>query len=519
MGLSRARFPSLMDTIEKQIYQKILVFLSIKDKNNVIRSMVHCIAEVFGFPSVFYLPTTSDNRYLSYITLDQGSVSFNKIMFALDNFKHPFSQVIHERKEKEIEVQDLWSWQKQSQEFEQLITTENLGNGLIIIPLFYENEYVRGCIVMSLIDYRKNDFNKKLLDFFLKIVAQHLKNIEDFRLKENEGVYLTRSIARSEKTYSDYIKKLELQKSIIAYTPVMESLVSKIAQIINSKVSILFSGETGTGKTYLAQMLNEHSFRKKESFVIVDCEKLSEYSEKDFFKSNGFLAQSKTGTLLLENISFLPETIQVLLVPVFLNGFYIEFESDIRHEYCGRVITTTKVHYFDLLKRKFLRPDFFAQISQMTFLLPNLKERKNDLKFFVDKFIEQFNAKNLSHKKIIGYTDQFLKEVLSFDWEENLHELQTYLETKFNQSDDGILKTCEYIYGNDSQFKRKILIESFVQELLEDEQLILKDTLTQIESSILKKKLEQNEGKRQLVAGKLKLPLRTLAYKCQKYGL
>lgn len=100
-----------------------------------------------------------------------------------------------------------------------------------------------------------------------------------------------------------------------------------------------------------------------------------------------------------------------------------------------------------------------------------------------------------------------------------MHELQTYLETKFNQSDDGILKTCEYIYGNDPQFKREILIESFVQELLEDEQLILKDTLTQIESSILKKKLEQNEGKRQLVAGKLKLPLRTLAYKCQKYGL
>lgn len=519
MGLSRVKLVNTMKTIESLTYQKILAFLSIKHKNDAIESMVHCIAEVFGFQSTFFLPISSDNRYLSYVTLDHGSTSFNEIMFALDNFKHPFSQVVYERKAKEIEVQDLWGWQSQSQQFKQIITAENLDNGLIIMPLFHEDEYVQGCIVMSLIDYRKSDFNKELFKFYLDIVVQHLKNIEDFRLKEDEGFYLTRSIARSEKTYLDYIKKLELLESIIAHTPEMESLVSKMAQIVNSNVSVLFSGSTGTGKTYLAQKLNEHSSRKKEAFIIIDCEAMPELCEKDFFKPTGFLAQSRNGTLLLENISFLPEELQASLASVFLNGYYLEFESNIRYEYRGRVIATTKEYYSDLLKRRFLRPDFFAQISQIIFLLPDLKERKSDFRFFIDKYITQFNAKTPSYKKIIGYNDQFLKEVLSFDWEDNLHGLETYLETKFNQSRDGILKACERVHGKRSKSKSNILIENFIQELLEDKSLTLNGTLTQIESAILKKKLEQNEGKRQLVADKLNLPLRTLAYKCQKYGL
>lgn len=508
-----------MSTIESQIYHKILEFLSIKYKNDAIEAMIHCIAEVFDFQSVFFLPITSDNRSLSYVTLKRGVTAFHEILFALDNFQHPFSQAVYKRKEKEIEAQDLWVWQSQSQKFSQLIAAEGLGNGLIIIPLFYKSEYVQGCLVVNLIDYRKKEFDKQLLTFFLNAVVQHLKNIEDFRLKEDEGLYLTRSIARSEQTYLDYLKKLELQESIIAHTPVMESLVAKMAQIVNSNVSILFSGATGTGKSYLAQILNAHSFRKNEAFIVIDCEKNQELLEIDFFGTTGILAQSKKGTLLLENISFLSEELQAMLVPVFLNGFYQEFKSDVQHEYRGRVVATTKEYHSDLLKRRLLRPDFFAQISQIIFTLPDLKERRGDLKFFIDNFITQFNAENALDKKIIGYNDQFLKKVLSFDWEGNLHALYQYLEIKIYESNDGILKVRESAYGKRSQSKRKILIDNFVQDLLEDKTLMLSETLNQIEYAILKRKLEQNEGKRQLVADNLKLPLRTLAYKCQKYDL
>lgn len=520
MVLSVVRSINTMKMIESLTCQKVLDFLSIKYKNDAIESMVHCIAEIFGFQSTFFLPMTPDNRYLSYITLDSRTSTLNEVLFTLDNFKHPFSQVVYEKETREIEAQDLRVWQNQSQKFDQLIAVENLGNGLIIIPVFHKNESVQGCLVISLIDYRKGDLKIDLFNFFLKLAALHLKNIEDFRLKEDEGFYLTRSIARSERTYVDYLKKLELQESIIAHTPEMELIVSKMAQITNSNVSVLFSGSVGTGKTYLAKMLNLYSLRKEKSFIVVDCEELKDaLFEEFFFSSKGVLAQSQNGTLLLENISYLPEELQVKLTSVFLNGFYFEFESDKRQEYYARIISTTKEHHLDLLKRRFLRPEFYAQISQIIFSLPDLKERKSDFKFFVDKFISQFNTQNTLNKKIIGYSDEFLRKIISFDWDGNLHELKTYLGKKINESSDGVLKARLGVYGNSPRSRRKMLIERFVQELLEDSPLILHETLINIETSILKKELELNEGKRQLVAKNLNLPLRTLAYKCQKYGL
>lgn len=89
-----------MKTIESLTYQKILALLGIKYRNDAIEFMVHCIAEIFDFQSTFFLPITSDNRYLSYVAQDRSEF-FNEIVFALGNFKHPFSQVVYEK-----EVQD-----------------------------------------------------------------------------------------------------------------------------------------------------------------------------------------------------------------------------------------------------------------------------------------------------------------------------------------------------------------------------------------------------------------------------
>ncbi len=506
-----------MKTIESLTYQKILALLGIKYRNDAIEFMVHCIAEIFDFQSTFFLPITSDNRYLSYVAQDRSEF-FNEIVFALGNFKHPFSQVVYEKEVQEIEAQDLWGWQYQSEKFNQLITIENLENGLVIIPLYCGDEDLHGCLVISLIDYRKQPFNEEPFQYFLKIAAQHLKNIEDLRFKEDEEIYLTRSIAKSERTYLDYLKKLQLQESIVAYTPVMKSIVSKMAQIIDSNVSVLFSGATGTGKTYLAQILKSHSQRSRRAFIIVDCEENQTLAEEDFFGKGGFLARSKNGTLLLENITFLSKKLQQKLVSVFLKGSYLEIETGRRYKYNARVLSTTKESPSDLIKRKLLRPDFFTQVSQIIFSLPDLKERKSDFKSFVDLFISQFNARKEKGKNVIGYNNQFLKEILHLDWAENLHTFQTYMEERISDATDGVLRGHVGL-GQSEIIQRKLLIENFVKDILDNKYFLLNEVLTEVERLVLKRELENNGGKRQLVADKLNLPLRTLAYKCQKHGL
>lgn len=508
-----------MGYLDNQAYEKILDFLSIKFKDDAMKSMTYLLAEIFDLESIFFLTASSDKRQLNYIALNSSANSFQEINFSLNNFKHPFSQIVYKRQLQEIEEEELRVWQGQSSEFKELVFSENLQSGIVVIPLFYQNDLIYGCFVLDITDYHARDIDPTFLNFCLTLVAQHLKNIESVRLKEDEGLYLTRSITRSEQTYLNYLKTIELQKEIVATTPMMESIITKMAQVIDSDMSILFSGEHGTGKSFLAKCLHTYSTKSKRACVIVDCSDNSLHDEKLFFSQTGFLSKSHRGTLILENVSSLPETLQEKLVFAFLNESYVLSDIEVTKPYRARIIATTKEQQSDLLKKKLLRPDFFAQISQIIFSLPTLNERKADIKFFLEQFITQFNKKNVVSKQIVGYTDRFLKQLISLNWDDNLHSLHKYLEIKAQAVNDGILKTQRQIYGKSPEVQQNFLIEDFVDELLEIDHLELDSLLNRVEASIIKQELERNEGKRQLVARKLKIPLRTLAYKCQKYGL
>lgn len=503
------------------VYNGILELLCTRRKKEALEAIINLMIKDFSFYSTIFIPISSDNKQLSYQQSDKKGGVALELLFALNDFTHPFSHVIHEKKTKEIELQALPFWRNQSKQFDRFIHTYNLNNGLIVIPLLHDNNMPYGCFIVSLVEYRNVNINNQLFEFFIKTAALHFHNIEIFRSKEDEEIYLNHSVMKHQQAYLNYLKKIELKKTIIADSLQMETVLEKMIQIADTEVSLLFSGNAGTGKSYLAKVFSQQLKNSNEPkpLIEINCQKLKKNWEAVFFGADGVLSQSNNGVLLLEDITFLPIELQSVLSSIFLNKRYVDPITEKSCIYAGRVISTTRENYADLLKKKHLRPDFYAQISQVIFHLPDLEERKEDLQHFLDQFISNLNADSKASKRIIGYTDGFLKKIINKSWKNNLHDLFKYLTTKVQASTDGVLKVLQKAYGESPAAYKKILIVNFVSKLSQIPNLGLPEILEDLEFAVLEKNLEKYEGNRQLIAEKLNLPLRTLSYKCQKHGL
>lgn len=222
----------------------------------------------------------------------------------------------------------------------------------------------------------------------------------------------------------------------------MQKVFELVRRIAPSDISILITGETGTGKELIARAIHENSHRAPKSFVAVNCSAIpvtlleSELfgHEKGSFTGalstkKGLIEQSSGGTLFLDEIGDLPPVIQVKLLRVLQEREIMRIGNTTPISVDIRLVSATNRKLPELAESEKFRPDLYYRLNTVQINLPPLRERKKDIPLLTSYFLKKLNRQ--SEKYLSRISDDVLKRFMIYDWPGNVRELENIIERAF----------------------------------------------------------------------------------------
>lgn len=216
--------------------------------------------------------------------------------------------------------------------------------------------------------------------------------------------------------------------------PTSKNIAKHIALVAPTDMSVLITGDTGTGKEYVAKRIHEISKRSSGPFVAVDCGALpKELAGSELFghtkgaftgavgDKEGSFEQANGGTLFLDEVGNLTYENQIKLLRVLQErkikriGGTKDIEVDVR------VIAATNEDLRKNLTEGKFREDLLHRINEFSIHLLPLRERKEDIQLFAQHFVELANER--LGRNVKGFDPVALKHVMEHDWTGNLREL------------------------------------------------------------------------------------------------
>lgn len=188
---------------------------------------------------------------------------------------------------------------------------------------------------------------------------------------------------------------------IIGEAPAMQDVFRAIGRLSSSSVSVLLTGETGTGKELVARALHKHSPRSDSPFIALNMAAIpADLIESELFghergaftgadkKRIGRFQQANGGTLFLDEIGDMPLSVQTRLLRVLAEGQFYPVGAHQPIEVDVRVIAATHRSLEALVANGQFRDDLYHRLNVIRLKLPPLRERENDIPMLVEHFLE-----------------------------------------------------------------------------------------------------------------------------------
>jgi arginine utilization regulatory protein len=292
--------------------------------------------------------------------------------------------------------------------------------------------------------------------------------------------------------------------------------LKKIAlKAAETDASVLISGDTGTGKELFVHAIHNASKRKDKPFIAQNCAALpSSLLEGILFGTTkggftgaedrpGLFELAHKGTLFLDEINSMPLELQSKLLRVIQDGNIRRVGGNSTIHLDLRIITATNIPPEEAIEKNQLRRDLYHRLNIISFHIPILTERKDDIPLLTDYFIQKFNKR--LNKKVIGVSKQVLNTFNNYQWEGNVRELEHLIEGIMSIND---MKTIE-IHHIPAKFKN-------TNSSSPDKQLSLIQILENKERELIQDALKRTENNITHAADLLGIPRQTLQYKIKK---
>jgi two-component system NtrC family response regulator len=227
---------------------------------------------------------------------------------------------------------------------------------------------------------------------------------------------------------------------IIGNSEAIQGISRKAEKIASTDITTLLLGESGTGKEVFARSIHEHSQRKDNNFVAINCASIPEnlleselfgYEKGAFTGANkttiGKVETAKGGTLFLDEIGDMPLGLQAKMLR-FLQERVIERvggRSEISVDV--RVICATHRDLPGMVKDETFREDLYYRVGEISILIPPLRDRDEDVVLLARTFLNQY--KEEYGNKVKGFSDHAIKAMLAHKWPGNIRELQNKLKS------------------------------------------------------------------------------------------
>lgn len=233
-----------------------------------------------------------------------------------------------------------------------------------------------------------------------------------------------------------------------AYARVME-LVRRAAQ---SDASVLLVGESGTGKSFLAQTLHSWSKRSSEPFVALNCAAIpAELLESELFgfekgaftgatqARDGKVLAANKGTILLDEIGDLSPALQAKLLQFIQERWFFKLGSNKKTFADVRILSATNRDLLALIGEKMFREDLLYRLRVVEIKIPPLRERKEDLLWLVPSLLDKLCEKN--QKDPVRFTQEAMRCLWNHNWPGNVRELENVVETSLVLTPPEVLRS------------------------------------------------------------------------------
>ncbi len=291
--------------------------------------------------------------------------------------------------------------------------------------------------------------------------------------------------------------------------------------VAKSNVSVYISGESGTGKEVFARAIHKKS-NLEGLFVPVNCSAIpNELFESEFFgyESGAFTGASQNGkigyfeladngTLFLDEVADLPLNLQAKLLRVIESGEFNKVGSSELKKVNVRIISATNKDLSKLMKNGEFREDLYYRLNVVNINLPSLRDRKQDIELFIDKFIAEISQKNQIDQPEI--TNSAINMLKNYCWNGNIRELKNTVEQMLVLCQDNKLDISDipsHIQRSYAKNDNEIIDDFDINKAVEN-----------LEKNMIKSALLKTEGNKTETAKLLGIKRTTLYYKLNYYG-
>ncbi len=220
---------------------------------------------------------------------------------------------------------------------------------------------------------------------------------------------------------------------IIGKSKIMQDTYKLIARVVTSNLSILISGESGTGKKLVARAIHDLSEYSKKPFVKVTMNefKLINSNHKYRYDNNvenvltKKLSNLNGGTLFIDEVADGDLDEQTELLKLLESDNFIELTNSNNEKIMPRVITSTRRNIIDLVKNGLFRDDLFYKINVIPINLPPLRDRLEDIPYLSEHFIKIFSSNQKNAKEI---SESGIHLMQKYHWPGNVQELKNFVE-------------------------------------------------------------------------------------------
>ncbi len=229
------------------------------------------------------------------------------------------------------------------------------------------------------------------------------------------------------------------REKIITQSPLMEELLNQAQRVAQNRASVFIGGDSGTGKELLARAIHEASSRKDGPFVAVNCSAIPEnLFESELFghkkgsftgairDHGGLFREANGGTLFLDEIGDMPKAIQVKLLRV-LQEMKVRPVGGTKDEPVDvRIISATHTNLENAMREGSFREDLYYRLNVVTFLLPPLAERPEDIPLLANYFLR--SLAEVYGDKVKGFSPEAMECLVNSEWPGNVRQLRNVVE-------------------------------------------------------------------------------------------
>ncbi|MBT1077150.1 sigma 54-interacting transcriptional regulator [Geobacter grbiciae] len=232
--------------------------------------------------------------------------------------------------------------------------------------------------------------------------------------------------------------------SIVGQSKKIVELKETLQRVALKTSNILLRGESGTGKELFAHAIHSASNRRYAPFVSMNCAAIPEHLlESELFgyvegaftgaKKGGQLGrfeQAHTGTIFLDEIGDMPLYMQAKMLRLLQERELTPLGSTVSRSVDVRVVAATNSNLEQQVKEGKFREDLYYRLNVVTFAIPPLRERREDIPLLISSFISKFNSE--FGTDVQGLDDDAWDIISRYDWPGNIRELRNVIESAFN---------------------------------------------------------------------------------------